>query len=68
VIDPKSTILSKPVHSLPAQSLIEDDTFLESAIQTRAYQLYELRGRTDGRAEQAWYQAQAELRGRSKQA
>jgi hypothetical protein len=45
-----------------------DDTLLDSAIQTRAYQLYELRGGKEGCAEQDWYQAQADLRARSKQA
>ena len=29
----------------------------DSAVQTCAYELYELRGRIDGRAEQDWYQA-----------
>lgn len=32
------------------------------AVQTRAYELYELRGRVDGHAEQDWYQAEADLR------
>jgi Protein of unknown function (DUF2934) len=67
VIDSKSAISSKPVHSLPPQSLIEDETLLDWAIRTRAYQLYELRGNRDGCADQDWYQAQAELRSRSKQ-
>ena len=34
----------------------------DSAVQTRAYELYELRGRVDGHAEQDWYQAETDLR------
>jgi hypothetical protein len=40
----------------------------ESAVQTRAYELYEFRGRIDGCAEQDWYQAETDLRARSKEA
>ena len=36
-------------------------------VQTRAYELYELRGRIDGRAEQDWYQAETDLTASSKQ-
>ena len=32
-----------------------------ASAQTRAYELYELRGRIDGRAEQDWYQAETDL-------
>lgn len=39
----------------------------DSAVQTRAYELYELRGRVDGHAKQDWYQAEADLRARNKQ-
>ena len=39
----------------------------DSAVQTRAYELYELRGRIDGYAKQDWYQAETDLRARSKQ-
>lgn len=67
MIDAKSTLPAKPVHSLPPQSLIEDETLLDWAVRTRAYQLYELRRGINGCAEADWYQAQAELRGRSKQ-
>ena len=34
----------------------------DSAVQTRAYELYQLRGRIDGWAEQDWYQAETDLR------
>lgn len=33
-----------------------------AAVQTRAYELYEDRGRLDGHAEQDWCQAEAEVR------
>jgi hypothetical protein len=36
-------------------------------VQTRAYELYELRRRIDGRAEQDWYQAETDLTASSKQ-
>jgi Protein of unknown function (DUF2934) len=36
-------------------------------VQTRAYELYELRGRIDGRAEQDWYRAETDLTASSKQ-
>ena len=39
-------------------------TFANSAVQTCAYELYELRGRVDGLAEQDWYQAEIDLRAR----
>ena len=39
----------------------------DSAVQTCAYELYELRGRSDGHAEQDWYQAETDLRAGSKE-
>lgn len=33
----------------------------EHEIRTRAYELYEIRGREDGHAEDDWYQAESEL-------
>jgi hypothetical protein len=36
-------------------------------VQTRAYELYELRRRIDGRAEQDWYHAETDLTASSKQ-
>jgi hypothetical protein len=65
VIDQKVDIRSKPIHSAPPESLIKDNAVIaraDSAVQTRAYELYELRGRIDGRAEQDWYQAETDLR------
>ena len=58
MIDPKINIRSTP--SLSAQVNNNGFALADSAVQTRAYELYELRGRIDGRAEQDWYQAQAE--------
>jgi hypothetical protein len=69
VIDPKIDSRSKPAHSKQSESLIDAAVALaDSAVQTRAYELYELRGRTDGRAEQDWYQAENDMRARRKQA
>ena len=67
MIDPKINIRSKS--ALSAQVNNNAGTALaDSAVQTRAYELYELRGRTDGRAEQDWYQAENDLKARSPQA
>jgi hypothetical protein len=67
VIDPKINIRSKSALSAPGNNNA-GITLADSAVQTRAYELYELRGRTDGCAEQDWYQAENDLRGRSPQA
>ena len=51
--------------SAQSESLIKDNApiaLADSAVQARAYELYELRGRVDGRAEQDWYQAELDLR------
>jgi hypothetical protein len=67
VIDPKINIRSKS--ALSAQVINHAGNALaDSAVQTRAYELYELGGRIDGRAEQDWYQAENDLRARSQQA
>ena len=66
MIDPKINIRSTP--SLSAQVNNNGIALADSAVQTRAYELYELRGRMDGRAEQDWYQAENDLRARSQQA
>ena len=47
------------------ESLVKENApiaLADAAVQTRAYELYELRGRMDGHAEQDWYQAEADLR------
>ena len=67
MIDPKinrrsKSALSARVNNNPGIALAD------SAVQTRAYELYELHGRIDGRAEQDWYQAENDLRARSQQA
>jgi hypothetical protein len=69
MIDPKINVRSQPTPGQP-ESVIADyvATGFASAVQTRAYQLYELGGRVDGRAEQDWYQAETDLRASSKQA
>jgi hypothetical protein len=71
VINPKLNIRSKPTYSARPESLIKDRAAIalaDSAVQTRAYELYELRGKIDGGAEQDWYQAETDLRASSKQA
>ena len=53
MIDPKINIRSKPTHSAQQESLVKGNAAIaraDAAVQTRAYELYELRGRTDGRA------------------
>jgi Protein of unknown function (DUF2934) len=65
VIDPKINIRSKPTHPAPQESLIKGNAAIaraDAAVQTRAYELYERRGRTDGRVDEDWYQAEADLR------
>ena len=71
MINPKIDIRSKLTHSVQPESLIKGNAAIareDSAVQTRAYELYELHGRINGRAEQDWYQAETDLRGSSKQA
>ena len=61
MIDPKINIRSKPAHFAQREALIKGNAAIaraDDALQTRAYELYELRGRTDGRAEEDWYQAE----------
>lgn len=53
-------------HSAQPESVIKDNApiaLADSAVQTRAYELYERRGRVDGRAAEDWYQAEIDLRG-----
>jgi hypothetical protein len=56
VIDPRINMRSKLALSAQPESLIKDNaattTIADSAVQTRAYALYQLRGRIDGWAEQ----------------
>jgi len=67
VIDPKINIHSKSEISAQVNNSA-GIALADSAVQTRAYDLYELRGRIDGWAEQDWYQAENDLRARSQQA
>jgi len=70
VIDPKINLRSKPTPSVKSGSLIKGNAAVaraDAAVQARAYELYELRGRSDGQAEKDWYQAETDLRGRSKE-
>ena len=56
MIDPKINIHSKPALSAQVNNNA-GIALADSAVQTRAYELYELGGKIDGRAEQDWYQA-----------
>jgi len=67
VIDPKINIRSKSALSAQVNNNA-GIALADSAVPTRAYELYELRGRTDGRAEQDWCQAENDLRAHSQQA
>jgi hypothetical protein len=42
--------------------------FATSAVETRAHELCELRGKIDGHAEQDWYEAETDLRAICKEA
>jgi len=71
VIDPKISIRSKSNDYPQPKSIIKGNAAIaraDSAVQIRAYELYELRGRIDGRAEQDWYEAETDLRANNKQA
>ena len=67
MIDPRINIHSKSAISAQVNNN-SGIALTDSAVQTRAYELYELHGRIDGRAEQDWYQAENDLRARSQQA
>ena len=63
MIATKSTI--RLARSAQSESLIKDKAPIalsDSAVQSRAYELYESRGRVDGHAEQDWHQAELDLR------
>jgi hypothetical protein len=67
VIDPKINIHSKSAISAQVNNNA-GIALADSAVPTRACELYELGGRIDGRAEQDWYQAENDRRARSQQA
>jgi Protein of unknown function (DUF2934) len=64
VIDPTADIRFKPARVAQPISATKDNAVSASAdsvLQTRAYELYERRGRVEGYADRDWYQAEAEL-------
>ena len=66
MIDTKSSIrlASSTLSELPKSS-IEDNApnaLTDAAVRNRAYELYELGGRVDGRAEQDWYRAETDVK------
>ena len=64
MIDPRINIHSKPALSAEVNNNA-GIALADSTVQTRAYELYELRGKIDGRADQDWYQAETDLRASS---
>ena len=63
MIDPKINIRLRPTHSPQPESSIKDNAAIalaDSAVQTRAYELYERGGRVNCRAEQGWYEAETQ--------
>jgi hypothetical protein len=69
MIATKNSIRLAPSSAQP-ESLNMDNApnvLADSAVRTRAFELYELRGRVDGYANEDWYQAETDLRAQSKQ-
>ena len=64
MIDPKINFRSNPALSTQVNNNA-GIALADSTVQTRAYELYELRGKIDGRADQDWYQAETDLRASS---
>jgi hypothetical protein len=63
VIDTKSSIrLASSTPSELPKSSNEDNALADEAVRNRAYELYELGGRVDGRAEQDWHQAETDVK------
>lgn len=58
MFDPKTNASSTSEHLAKSS--------IHRAVQVRAYQLYERRGKTEGYADQDWYQAEADLRSKNK--
>lgn len=55
---------AKPVSSVnpdPTNGGMKTNGNMEAAIRARAYQIYEERGRTDGRAQEDWVRAEREI-------
>jgi len=70
LLDPKINIPVHHRHSAQPEPSISGDAntnIVDSIVQTRAYEIFELRGKMDGRAEQDWYQAEAGLKASGKQ-
>jgi hypothetical protein len=61
VIDPRINIHLKPAFSAQVNNNA-GIALADSAVQIRAYELYELRSKIDGWAEQDWYEAETNLR------
>ena len=61
--NPKGQVGRKSAPSKQPKFFKKDSasTFSEHEIRTRAYQIYESRGRTDNHADEDWIQAETEL-------
>ena len=69
MIATKNSIRLAPSSAQPESLHLDNapNVLADSAVQTRAYELYELRGRVDDHANEDWYQAETDLRAQSKQ-
>jgi len=56
---------NRPVAVMPKSSASAHTGNLEELVRRRAYEIYESTGRQDGRAEEHWLQAEAEVRQRT---
>jgi hypothetical protein len=66
VINSKLNTPSQPIRVSETTPLTKNDKAIglpDFTIQNRAYELYELRGKIDGLAQQDWYKAETDLRG-----
>jgi hypothetical protein len=68
VYDPKAsrqhkpTTLASPKSTPPKVTIMLDAVALHDRIRERAYELYESRGRENGKEEQDWFRAEHEVR------
>jgi hypothetical protein len=66
VINSKLNTPSQPIRVSGTALLTKNNNGIgvpNALIQNRAYELYEVRGKIDGFAEQDWYKAETDLRG-----
>ena len=56
---------NRAVEGLPQSFTSATTNNVEELVRRRAYEIYETSGRPEGRAEEHWLQAEAELRGQT---